>query len=132
MPEGRCRCGAIRYEVSGEPAHHALCHCRDCRRSAGAPAVAWALFARDAVAISGEPAVYASSPEVRRYFCRECGTGLFYTNEALFPGMIDVQSATLDDPDVFALQIQIQTAERIGWMKAAYELPEFERYPGPD
>lgn len=48
MPaKGQCHCGAIRYEVSGEPVYHALCHCRDCRRSAGAPMVAWALFPRE-------------------------------------------------------------------------------------
>ena len=34
---GGCRCGAVRYHVSGEPAYAALCHCNDCRKSAGAP-----------------------------------------------------------------------------------------------
>ncbi len=48
---------------------------------------------------------------------RSCGTGLFYTSEAIFPGQIDVQIATLDDPDAFVPQAQIQTAERIGWME---------------
>jgi len=55
---------------------------------------------------------------------------LFYTSEAVFPGMTDVQSATLDDPDALPLQVQIQTAERIGWMETAHRLPAFERYPG--
>ena len=44
--------------------------------------------------------------------------------------MIDIQSATLDDPDRIPVQAQIQTAERIGWMEKAHELPSFERYPG--
>lgn len=126
---GRCHCGDIRYEVAGDPLHHALCHCMDCRRSAGAPTVAWALFAEDAVSIAGQPRIHASSENGRRHFCPRCGAGLFYTNAAVFPGMIDVQSATLDDPDAFPLQAQIQTAERIGWMAHAHELPQFERYP---
>lgn len=129
MPKGQCHCGAIRYEVSGEPAYHALCHCTDCRRSAGAPAVSWALFPQDAVTIEGTPKVRASSENARRHFCPECGSGLFYTNAAVFPGMIDVQTATLDDPDAYPLQIHVQTAERIGWMERAHELPQFERYP---
>lgn len=130
MPaKGQCHCGAIRYEVSGEPVYHALCHCRDCRRSAGAPMVAWALFPREQVAIAGEAKVHASSDHARRHFCADCGSGLFYTNEVVFPGMIDIQSATLDDPDAFPLQIHVQTAERIGWMENAHELPQFERYP---
>jgi hypothetical protein len=44
--------------------------------------------------------------------------------------MIDVQTATLDDPDAIPLQLHVQTAERIGWMATAHELPMFQRYPG--
>lgn len=129
MVTGQCQCGAIRYEASGEPAYHAMCHCRDCRRSSGAPATAWLLFARDAVAIMGTPSAYASSELAQRHFCPTCGTGLFYTNETVFPGMIDIQSATLDDPDAFPLQVHVQVAERLGWMEHAHQLPQFERYP---
>jgi hypothetical protein len=119
----------VRYEVAGDPLHHALCHCTDCRRSAGAPMVSWALFPREAVTIAGETQAYASSEHAERHFCPRCGTGLFYTSEAIFPGQIDVQSATLDDPDTFPLQLHVQTAERIGWMRHAHDLPQFERYP---
>jgi hypothetical protein len=131
MLSGGCHCGAVRYEMPCEVAHHALCHCNDCRRASGAPAVAWALVPTDRLAISGDTEVYESSDHGRRYFCGRCGTGLFYTSEAVFPGMTDVQSATLDDPDALPLQVQIQTAERIGWMGHVHELPSFDRYPGP-
>ena len=131
MPSGGCHCGAVRYEMTAEVAHHALCHCTDCRKASGAPATAWAMAAADQVTITGEPLTYASSEHGRRLFCGACGTGLFYTNDVVFPGMIDVQSATLDDPDAIPLQAQIQTAERIGWMGHLGDLPAFERYPGP-
>jgi hypothetical protein len=129
---GQCHCGAIRYEISGEPVYHALCHCSDCRRATGAPVVAWALFPESMVKIAGEPKVHASSENGRRHFCSECGSGLFYTNSVVFPGMIDVQTATLDDPDAFPLQNHVQVAERIGWMEQAHTLPQFERYPAPE
>ena len=131
MPSGGCHCGAVRYEMTTEVAHHALCHCTDCRKASGAPATAWAMAAADQVTITGEPVTYASSEHGRRLFCGACGTSLFYTNDVVFPGMIDVQSATLDDPDAIPLQAQIQTAERIGWMTHLGDLPAFERYPGP-
>ncbi|MFN3668023.1 MAG: GFA family protein [Brevundimonas sp.] len=130
MLSGGCHCGAIRYEMPAEVAHHALCHCTDCRKTSGAPAVAWALAPVDQVTITGSPVAYASSDHAVRQFCGRCGTGLFYTSETVFPGMIDVQSATLDDPDAIPLQAQIQTAERIGWMAEVHRLPAFERYPG--
>ena len=131
MPSGGCHCGAIRYQMPEDVAHHALCHCIDCRKASGAPAVAWALAPTDQIAITGSPSAYASSEHGRRYFCGSCGTSLFYTNDVIFPGMTDVQSATLDEPDALPLQAQIQTAERIGWMATAHDLPSFDRYPGP-
>ncbi|WP_448658746.1 GFA family protein [Sphingomonas sp. CJ99] len=131
MPTGQCHCGAIRYEMPATFQHHAICHCSDCRRHAGAPMVAWALIGADELKVTGDPVVYASSEHGRRHFCGRCGTGLFYTNEAIFPGKVDVQSATLDDPDALAAPFgHIQMAERIGWMDGAEALPKFDRYPG--
>ncbi|MDP5102888.1 MAG: GFA family protein [Erythrobacter sp.] len=129
MLTGGCHCGAVRYEAAALPSRHSLCHCSDCRRAAGAPLVGWAIFAEQDVRINGEPAVYVSSQDGRRHFCPACGTGLFYTNAAIFPGMIDVQTATLDNPDLAPPTEQIQLADRIGWMEHAHSLPGFDRYP---
>ena len=127
---GGCHCGAIRYQVEGDLIVHALCHCADCRRHAGAPMVGWAMYAEDAVKVTqGEPKVYASSEHGRRHFCANCGSGLFYVNPQMLPGIIDVQSGTFDDPDAVPVVVHIQTAERISWMERAHELPAFERYP---
>ena len=132
MLSGRCHCGAVQYQMSADVAHHSLCHCTDCRRASGASAVSWALVKREDITIEGQPKAYESSPGTQRLFCADCGTSLFFVNETIFPGMIDVQSATLDDPDAIAMQGQIQTAERIGWMGKLESLPAFERYPPMD
>ena len=129
---GGCHCGAIRYAVSGEPKHVALCHCSDCRKSAGAPMVGWAAFAEEDFALTqGEPAVFNSSGTAFRSFCAKCGTGLVYRNAQYLPGIVDIQSATFDNPDALPPGVHIQTAERLGWMESAHELPAFERFPGP-
>lgn len=94
--------------------------------------VGWALVNRSDVEMTGTPKIYASSEHGRRHFCADCGSGLFYTNEAIFPGQIDVQTATLDDPDLIPAGAQIQIAERIGWMEKLNEIPAFNRYPGMD
>ena len=130
MPKGQCHCGAVKYEMSRDTIHQALCHCGDCRRHAGAPMVAWGLVKKEDLKVEGETREYASSENGRRHFCPNCGTGLFYTSEAVFPGQIDVQIATLDDPDSIVPQAQVQVAERIRWVKHIGEMPEFERYPG--
>lgn len=130
MLQGGCHCGAVRYEMSDEVTHHSLCHCRDCRVCAGAPVVSWAAVRREALKVKGEVQTYRSSEDAVRSFCGRCGTGLFYVNEAVLPGLVDVQTATLDDPGALPVQLHVQVADRIGWMETAHELPEFERYPG--
>jgi hypothetical protein len=129
MLEGGCHCGAVRYRIEGEPMHTGLCHCSDCRRHAGAPMVAWTMMKAQQLQVTGEVATYQSSADARRQFCPKCGTSLFYFNEAALPGLADVQSGTLDAPEVVRPSAHIQTAERLKWMEHAHELPAFERFP---
>ena len=130
MLTGGCHCGAIRYQVEGDVLVHALCHCTDCRRHAGAPMVGWTMYPHDALKVTkGTPKVYASSQHGRRHFCPDCGTGLFYTNAEILQGRIDIQSGTYDDPNAIPPQAHIQVAERLRWMERAHELPVFERFP---
>jgi hypothetical protein len=55
--------------------------------------------------------------------------GLFYRNADLLPGVVEVQVATLDDPDALPPTMHIQTAEQIDWMKTAHQLPRWDRFP---
>ena len=129
--EGGCQCGAVRYRLEGAPTHVALCHCVDCRKSAGAPMVAWSAFPEQALTLlKGEPRDFRSSAHSIRSFCPTCGTGLFFRNAQALPGLVDIQSATLDDPAALPPQVHVQTAERIAWMTGLDSLPAFERYPG--
>ena len=130
--DGGCRCGAVRYtaEVT-EPEHHAICHCADCRASSGAPMMAWlAVPAASFSVTAGEPAMFAGPTGSQRHFCARCGTGLFFVNEGMLPGIVDIQSATLDDVATLAPAVQIQCAERLGWTEDLAAMPTFDRYPG--
>ena len=92
---------------------------------------AWGLVAKDDLKVEGETKEYVSSEHGRRHFCPNCGTSLFYTSETIFPGQIDVQTATLDDPDEVPPDTQVQVAERLAWVTRLDSMPAFERYPGP-
>ena len=132
MLTGGCHCGAVRYEAEETPQRHSICCCTDCRRSAGAPFVAWAVYKQGEVRVTkGQPKERASSAHATRSFCGACGTGLFYVSETYLPGMIDLQTATLDEPEhMIAPQAVVQTSERIGWAEHIHALPAFARYPG--
>ena len=128
--QGGCHCGSVRYEATGESLTSALCHCSDCRKAAGAPMVGWAMFLEHQVVVTmGVTKTYASSFHGRREFCADCGTGIFYRNAETLPGIIDIQTGTLDDPSLLPARVHVQTAERVSWLKDINSLPEFERYP---
>ena len=92
--------------------------------------VAWAMFPESALTVTeGQPKTINSSGTAMRSFYAECGSGLPYRNAAILPGLVDVQTSTLDDPDTLPPTLQIQVAERLIWMKHVHALPEFERYP---
>jgi hypothetical protein len=92
--------------------------------------VAWAAFPEDALRVTkGAPKTFNSSGTALRSFCPACGTGLFYRNAEFLPGIVDVQSATLDDPSTLPAGVHIQVAERITWMETAHTLPVFDRFP---
>jgi hypothetical protein len=122
---GGCACGAVRYEAAGEPFHATLCHCRDCRRAAGAPAVAWfSVRTNELRWTRGQPRWRRSSPPVERAFCTDCGSQLAYRNER-FPEEVDVTTCSLDDPDALPPLDHTVTSERLRWLHLADGLPEY-------
>ena len=128
---GGCLCGAVRYRVAGPPESTSLCHCTSCRRSTGGPSLAWAIFPEDAVEITSGPlAIHPSSPGVERGFCARCGTSLTY-RRANRPGLFDVTTASLDDPESCAPTKEIWVEERLSWMAANPALPQFARFSTP-
>jgi hypothetical protein len=128
---GRCHCGAISFQVAVDTAHSSICHCTDCRGQSGAPMLAWAMIATSALSVTGEPTTYASSETGKRSFCGVCGTGLFFSNAMLDRmQMVQVRTATLDDPGAIKPTMQVQRAERIHWIDTIETLPAFDRFPG--
>ncbi len=131
--EGGCLCGAVRYRVSGAiaPSGVAYCHCATCRKSTGAPVMAWATFPAAAIWLTrGVPASYSSSPKALRQFCPTCGTQLFFTYTEGEPEF-DVSLGSLDDPSRIVPDYHIWTSSRLPWFDTADSHP---RHPddGPD
>ncbi|WP_296949441.1 GFA family protein [uncultured Massilia sp.] len=124
---GGCACGAVRYETAGPAFNATLCHCVDCRRASGAPALAW--FSVPAAALrwtAGAPVVHRSSGRARRGHCGRCGTQLTWQGDAS-PDEIDVATATLDDPELAPPRDHTFAAERLSWLRLDDGLPAYPR-----
>jgi len=123
---GRCFCGQVRYEVSGEPIFACHCHCESCRRAAGAPFVTWASFARDAFALtSGTIAEYHSSRGVRRGHCADCGTTITYSWDKR-PAEIDIAVSSFDDATGVEPAAHIWVEDKVPWLVINDDLPQYK------
>ena len=107
---GGCLCGKVRFVAVGTPLRVGVCHCLDCRKHHGALFYAAAIFAEEAVTITGETRAYAG-----RHFCPDCGSSVFASS----PGEIEVHLGALDAPDQFQPEYELWTKRRERW------LPEF-------
>jgi hypothetical protein len=95
MKTGACACGAVRFEADGEPTGVTYCHCSKCRRWHGHVG-AYTAFVRQGFRLIEARGLkwYAASPTVRRGFCGECGSSLFWDEDglprmAICPGALD-------------------------------------------
>ena len=122
---GHCLCGAIGFEVEGEPLQVSLCHCESCRRDSGGVAAPFATFPKEAVRWHGaERQRYRSSPPVSRSFCGRCGSPLAYENDAT-SDEIDLYLGVFDDPARFPVRQHVHYGERVAWFDTVDRTPRF-------
>ena len=127
--EGGCLCGRVRFTASGEPVAKAFCHCPSCRRAAGAPVVAWAMFPSESVRFTTEAlSRYESSPGVVRGFCSRCGTPVSYEGP-LIDGLIDLTIAAFDLPGELKPDIHVWHRHRLPWMPVEDGAVTFDELP---
>ena len=96
--QGSCFCGAVQFEVTGEPAAAGYCHCDSCRKWSAAPVNAFSLWKPEAVKVTrGEDNIgtYNKTERSFRKWCKTCG-GHVFTQHPGF-GLIDVYAAVIPD-----------------------------------
>ena len=124
--QGGCFCGLVRYETDGPPGRVTMCHCVHCRRTSGAPLIAWAEFQQnDFTIVEGSQGQYESQPGMIRQFCQHCGIQLTYQQ----PGRsseIYVTVCSMDKPEDIAPQDHTWASRMIPWLKIDDGLPRHE------
>lgn len=125
--KGRCFCGAVEIEATGEPAEMGYCHCSSCRGHSGRPVSGFTLWSKDQVRVTrGEEKLgtYHKTDFSGRRFCRDCGGHVFVNHPSL--GMVDVHAGILPDLE-FRPHLHLHYAETVLPMKDG--LPKFRDFP---
>ncbi len=119
MRTGACACGAVRYQLTGELTKVTYCHCSKCRRWHGH------VGAYTAVERAGFRLVesrglkwYAANATVRRGFCGECGSSLFWDEDG--DARIAICAGTIDAPTGLESKAHIYVASKGDY----YALPD--------
>lgn len=120
---GSCLCGAVTFEVAGALSPPDACHCTQCRKQSG-HCFASTDVPRAALSVEGSEHVgwFQSSDKVRRGFCRQCGSTLFW--DPVGKDIVGVAMGAFDGPTGTRLAIHIFVAEKGDYYDIADGLPQ--------
>jgi len=123
MPQASCLCGSVKVTVTTDlPAPNA-CHCNQCRKQSGHYWASVDLKSED-VKISGEDHItwYQASSNVRRGFCKTCGSFLFW--DPIHNDTIAVAMGAFDEPTQTELALHIFVAQKGDYYHITDGLPQ--------
>ena len=127
MYKGRCFCGAVQIQVSGEPAGMGYCHCSSCRSWSAGPVNAFTLWKPDHVKVTKGAQFIGKFKKTEvsdRQFCTKCGGHIMTDHPPL--GLMDVYAATIPSL-AFKPGVHVNYAETVLRMKDG--LPKLKDFP---
>lgn len=123
MHNGSCLCGRVRFAITAELPAADACHCVQCRKQSG-HYFASTNVPKAALSLSGEDSLrwFASSGKVRRGFCSNCGSWLFWDPTAR--DWISVAMGAFDTATATRLGRHIFVAEKGDYYELTDGLPQ--------
>ena len=129
---GSCLCGAVQYEISGDPKRFYHCHCQRCRKATGTGHASNLMIKADSVRWAKGEALLAryKLPDAERFatcFCTQCGSPM----PRLIPelGVTVIPAGSLDTAPALPPPARIFWDSRADWSCTAGDLPVFSEYP---
>ena len=129
---GSCLCGAVQYEISGEPTKFYHCHCQRCRKATGTGHASNLLVKPGSIKwLKGEELIKGYKvPEAIRFtnrFCSVCGGRVpRYAKEI---DTIVIPAGSLDGDPTIRPQARIFWDSRADWSCSDDGLPTYSEYP---
>ena len=126
MYTGSCLCGSVAFTIDSELGKADACHCIQCRKWTGhfLPSVE---CDRDSLQFTQQSGLkwYTSSAKVRRGFCDQCGSSLFFDPlDQQKHSWIAVALGTLETPTDAQIGLHIFVAEKGDYYELNDGLPQ--------
>jgi hypothetical protein len=125
---GKCRCGAVRYEVSDAFLYAANCHCSECRAATGSAFKAFAGIEKEKLSITDgldDLAVFGED-DLNDTRCGACGSFLF--SVVRDGAYVHVALGSLVDAPTLRPTEHIFVGSKAPWFEITDDLPQREEY----
>jgi hypothetical protein len=132
--KGHCRCGQVRFEVTGRPLITMVCHCTGCQRMSASAFALSSLFLSNQFKVTlGEPVIGGLHGATRHFFCPHCKSWLFTRPDGM-DHVVNVRATMLDDAPSFVPFIETYTEEMLAWavtpaVHSYKQFPPREEFP---
>ncbi len=129
MYQGRCLCGAVRFEISGSIDAIVMCHCSRCRKAQGSAYATNGLVNESAFILHGEELLtgYESAPGNVKYFCSKCGSPILNRSDKR-PGKVRVRLGTIESEINERPLAHIFASSKASWDCITDGLPQYDGY----
>lgn len=130
---GRCCCGSLTVQTTGEPELIGACSCQECQRRTGSVLSVSAYWLRKHVCPAGPAMRYQrpaqSGSPVVFYFCPTCGSTVYWELPGLRPDWFGIAAGAFTEPDFPPPSISVWEAFRHAWIDIPAK-SHFETQPG--
>ena len=115
---GRCMCGAVSYEIKGDPQTSLICQCTQCQKITGTGNAPQIAFSHNTFELEGNLSYFKQSADdgniVSNGFCPSCGNPIL-KNTTAFPDQIYIHVGSLDDPSIFQPEFVVYSKSGYSW-----------------
>jgi hypothetical protein len=125
---GKCRCGAVRYEVADAFLYAANCHCSECRAATGSAFKSFAGIEKHKLEITDgldDIAVFGEA-QLNDTRCAACGSFLF--SVVRDGAYVHVSMGSLVDTPTIRPTEHIFVGSKAPWHEITDDLPQFDEY----
>jgi hypothetical protein len=128
MLAGRCRCGAVQYQVADAFLYAANCHCSQCRAATGSAFKSFAGIEKEKLEITegfDDVAVFGEE-RLNDTRCAACGSFLFSVVRA--GAYVHVAMGSLVDVPTIRPEEHIFVGSKAPWFEITDDLPQHDEY----
>jgi hypothetical protein len=128
MLAGKCRCGAVQYQVADAFLYAANCHCSQCRAATGSAFKSFAGIEKEKLEITegfDDIAVFGEE-RLNDTRCAACGSFLFSVVRA--GAYVHVAMGSLVDVPTIRPEEHIFVGSKAPWFEITDDLPQHDEY----